>query len=214
MQNSVRPWNEAKHQFDLLYRQAQEVTASILQATAQDSALLQARNMAGKLSQSDQFYDYQKQEWLSRLRKPERKRNPENITPADIEQVLQAGIPKDHYGNLLPMKRSTLNHQFRNRRLSRQRLEELLTETASVTRYDLIMLQFFVYAYQDRKTDSSLKYYRGFIERTNEVLESCGMGPLYTANPFECFLLMCILSEDPMGTYTDVMEQSYREVTV
>ena len=36
------------------------------------------------------------------------------------------------------------------------------------------------------------------------------MGPLYIANPYECFILMCLLSEDPLGTYSDVLEVSYR----
>ena len=34
------------------------------------------------------------------------------------------------------------------------------------------------------------------------------MGPLYIANPYECFLLMCILTDGPLGTYADVWELS------
>ena len=35
------------------------------------------------------------------------------------------------------------------------------------------------------------------------------MGELYVANPYECFILMCILSDDPLGTYADVWEMAY-----
>ena len=35
------------------------------------------------------------------------------------------------------------------------------------------------------------------------------MGELYIQNPYECFLLICMLAEDPLGTYADVVERSY-----
>ena len=37
------------------------------------------------------------------------------------------------------------------------------------------------------------------------------MGPLYVANPYECFVLMCMLSVSPLETYTEVIEKSYTE---
>ena len=39
--------------------------------------------------------------------------------------------------------------------------------------------------------------------------EGCFLGELYISNPYECFVLMCILSEDPLGPYADVWEKSY-----
>ncbi len=138
-------------------------------------------------------------------------RSPENITPSDIEQVLQAAIPRDRYGNLMPMKKSTLHKQFRGSRLSRQRIEKLTGGTAGVNRYDLLTLHFFVYSQRGPEDVPKLQYYRQFVEQANSMLARCGMGPIYTANPYECFLLMCVLSEDPLGTYADVIEQSYME---
>ena len=41
------------------------------------------------------------------------------------------------------------------------------------------------------------------------LLAACGYGGLYVATPYECFILMCILSEDPLSTYCDVWEMSY-----
>ena len=51
--------------------------------------------------------------------------------------------------------------------------------------------------------------YMSFIETTNRYLGQCLFGELYIANPYECFVLMCILSEDPLGIYADVLEMSY-----
>ena len=50
-----------------------------------------------------------------------------------------------------------------------------------------------------------------FIENTNQKLRGCNMGEIYLANPYETFLLMCMLSDYPMGTYSDVLELSYRQ---
>ena len=148
---------------------------------------------------------------LSMTTKTQRNWAPDEITPADIEQVLQAAIPRDAYGNLQPAKRSSLNSQFRGKRLTRQRLTELLNGTAQATRYDLLLLQFYVTASDAETAQSRLDLYRSFTEQTNQLLKECGMSPLYPVNPFECFLMMCMLTEDPMTAYSDVMERSYTE---
>ena len=138
-------------------------------------------------------------------------RTSKEMTPADIEQVLQAAIPRDPHGNLQPAKKSALYSRFRGTRLTRQRLTELLNGTGQVTRSDLLTLRFFVSAAQSASASTRLARYRQFTEETNQMLDECGLTPLYTANPFECFLMMCMLSEDPMTAYSDVMERSYME---
>ena len=35
------------------------------------------------------------------------------------------------------------------------------------------------------------------------------MDPLYVANPFESFVMMCMLTDDPLGSFADVWELSY-----
>ena len=47
--------------------------------------------------------------------------------------------------------------------------------------------------------------------KANAMLEKCDMGPVYPVNPYENFLMMCILSVDPIGTFSDVWELSYSE---
>ena len=133
----------------------------------------------------------------------------EERTPGDIERILQAGIPKDRHGNLLPMKKSTVYIPFRGWRLTRQRLFELLGGQSTVTRYDLMTLQFFIFSQSVPAKTRKLQYYHRFLDETNRILQICGMAPMYTVNPYESFLLMCILSEDPLGTYSDVVEESY-----
>jgi hypothetical protein len=49
------------------------------------------------------------------------------------------------------------------------------------------------------------------MDSTNHILLECGMGELYPANPYECFLMMCMVSDGPLATYADVWELSYAE---
>ena len=193
--------SEAGRQLRLLYGQAQEVTAAILNPDSEMCA-------AGRKNGGEK--NARRREMVCG-RRTGRPVLPEEITPADIEKVFQAAVPKDRHGNLLPMKKSTLSARFHGRRLSRQRLEELLSGSAPVTRYDLIAMNFYIFSQRRREGEPRLQYYRRFAEQTNLILNRCGMGPLYSANPFECFLQMCIMSEDPLGTYADVIERSYAE---
>ena len=201
----------AKASFEQLYRQAQEATAGMLNGeglTDQPTERsMEADGPAGSHGQSGRG----KRELLRQHLISAHRWTPEEITPADIEQMLQTGVPVDRHGNLVPMKVSTLNRQFRGRRLTRQRLHELLAGETQITRYDLITISFYVYALQASSEEAKLQYYRQFMDQTNGILLRCGFGPLYAPNPYESFLLMCILSEDPLGTYTDVMELSYEE---
>ena len=76
-------------------------------------------------------------------------------------------------------------------------------------RYDLITLQFFISS-QDEEEDPQERC-RNFVDKVNEMLEECGMMKLYPANPFEAFVLMCLLTEEPLAVYNDVWEMSYNK---
>ncbi len=136
-------------------------------------------------------------------------RTREEITAGDMERMICSAIPTDSFGNLTPGKNSSLNGQFLGKRFSRSRVHRILAGETEIDRFDLITLQFFVYALQVDDYPRQKQRYLHFIDTTNRMLEGCCMGPLYVANPYECFLLMCILSEDPLGTYADVWELSY-----
>ena len=125
--------------------------------------------------------------------------------------MISSAIPVDKHGNLTPGKASKLNAQFAGKRFNRQHISEVLAGNSEVTRFDLITLNFFIYSqtidsYPDAKTR-----YISFVESTNKILEQCFLGKLNISNPYECFVLMCILSEYPLGTYADVWEMSYEQ---
>ena len=134
---------------------------------------------------------------------------PEDIGPSDIEKMLCDGIPMTSGGNRMKMSSSLLNRQFRQRRITRQRLDSLLRGELEIERYDLMTLQFLIRSQQE--DEDPRKRCLLFIDRINGILTACGMQAIYPANPYEAFILMCLLTETPLLTYYDVWERSYEE---
>jgi len=134
----------------------------------------------------------------------------DDITEGDVEKILCCGTPIDDSGNLLKVSVSTLSKHFINKRLSRQHLGEVINKKIQVDRFDLITLNFFVFSHDDSYTNNQRRF-NAFIDGTNEILNECSMGELYIANPYECFLLMCTVSDAPFPTYSEVLEKSFDE---
>lgn len=133
----------------------------------------------------------------------------DDITEGDVEKVLCCGMPVNSSGNLEKMSASKLAKFFDNKRFSRQHIAELLSNSTTIDRFDLITLNFFIYSQADKYADDNKNRFIAFTDSTNEILTECLMGELYVANPYECFILMCILSDCPLATYADVWEMSY-----
>ena len=139
-----------------------------------------------------------------------------DITAGDLESVLSSAIPKDRNGNLSSVKLSNLSKQVAEKRFSRQRVGSVLDGSIPVNRFDLITLNFLVFSQRTGEgkelTDSFVRNrFFQFINSTNDLLNLCSMGELYIQNPYECFILMCMASQDPLGTYADVWEMSYMD---
>lgn len=127
----------------------------------------------------------------------------------DIENLLYEIVPRDDNGNLVPIKQSKLTEVFSGKRLTRQRISQIKNGKTKINRYDLITLNFLVYG---RMTDVlPQRRYIEFISSTNAILEKCGMSGLYYANPYESFLMMCMLSGAPIDTCAEVWGMSYEE---
>ena len=112
---------------------------------------------------------------------------------------------------------SSLKDVFGRYRLSRSRMNNLQKRKIKVERYDLITLLFVIYAYAHNteeyeiapETDPKDLCMR-FTEEANRILTQCGMIHLYPVNPYESFILLCLLSEDPWESFCETWTQSYR----
>ena len=199
----------ARSQFDLLYRKVCTLVAEIKTEMERDDAETEAGRFAEDISRNDRIFDFQKREMIRKKREKYRTYTAEEITPADIENVLYSAVPKDRNGNLIPIKESQLNLQFSGKRLNRQHMAEILEGSGSISRFDLITLSFLAATAETDRYDQPRERYEAFIRSTNEILKNSDMKELYVANPFESFVMMCMLTDDPLGAFADVWELSY-----
>lgn len=200
---------EARAAFDRLYAEARAMIAETGNRVEEGKKEIEAARLRERLSNNDRLYDEQKQERIRQFTEQRKQWTPKEITPVHFEEILFSAVPRDRNGNLVPMKGSDLNEQFRGKRLNRQHIQEILDGTGTITRYDLATMSFFVFSQRKETEDDPIGRYRAFMDNTNGILDRCGMGELYIANPYEAFLMMCMLTDYPIGTYADVWELSY-----
>ena len=134
-----------------------------------------------------------------------------DIKLIEVETAVCSGIPRDRYGNLVKVSRSRLSKQFSQKRLTRQRISKILKREIPVDRFDLITLLFCSCCSGKYTSRDPVLRYRDYVEQINERLNDCGMMEIYPVNPYEAFILMCLLTEDPLETYEEIMAMSYAE---
>jgi hypothetical protein len=200
----------ARKNFNTLYYKVREIIAANFSEDAENEAAAKALKYAESARHSDMLSPQEIYIRARNIRANVKKITADDITEGDVEKFLCCGQPYDSKGNLSKFSNSSLSKHFDNKRMSRQRLHDIETSKTEVDRFDLITLNFFIYA-MDAKYQNNKKRYMDFCASTNEILTESTMGKLYLANPYECFLLMCILSNDPMSSYSDVMEKSFEQ---
>ena len=129
-----------------------------------------------------------------------------------VEETLYSSTDYSEDGNIQSMKDSLLKDKFARYRLSRQRMNGLRKQTLDVDRYDLITLLFFIYSQENwefRSPQMRKKRCMEFIDQINEILVQSGMIRMYPVNPYESFILLCLMSRDPWDTFCDVWYESY-----
>lgn len=147
---------------------------------------------------------------LEKLGEADIERNANSNYSVLIERALYSGLKVNDHGNLPKASESSLFKQFDGKRLSRQRINYIIGHKGSIERFDLITLKFLQYALEaEEKEELSLDRMAAYVDDTDKVLESCGMHGIYPVNPYEAFILLCLLSEFPLTEYNDVLSISY-----
>lgn len=201
----------ARKCFDELFEQAKAVAARMYNEEEERLHEDEVSQYRSRLMRNERISDDELRLRIAKKKEQRKIYTTEEITESDLEHIISSAIPKDRHGNLTPSKASKLNAQFAGKRFSRQHISDILSGKAEVSRFDLITLNFFVYSQIDERCCNAKKRYSEFVDSTNKILEKCYLGELYISNPYECFVLMCILTQDPLGTYADVWEMSYEE---
>ena len=130
-----------------------------------------------------------------------------DISSADLEKWICSGIPVTGSGNLMKASASRLGKLFGNRRMTRQRIDDLLKGNQEVERFDLITMKFFLSALSG--TDDPVLRYTTYVQEINQILRDCHFADLYPTNPYEAFILMCLMTDGPLSVYADIWEMSY-----
>lgn len=196
--------------FEELYSQSKKIIAEYYNNDEADNLEKQIQEYMDAVHGSPVLSDSDKRNRVDKMRRARKVWTAEEISESDVEKILCCGTPTDESGNLLKLSASTLSKHFINKRLNRQHLGELIDKKTAVERFDLITLNFFIFS-QDKKYANNQRRFNDFIDATNDILKECSMGGLYSANPYECFLLMCIVSEAPFPTYSEVLEKSFED---
>ena len=202
----------SKSWFSHLYNQTCEIIAGAFNEDEIEKTEEKIHDYVRKTENSLRLSVEEKSREIQRIRKEAKIWTAEDITENDIEKFIYGGVPIDKNGNLKKFSVSTLAKQFDNKRLNRQHLHDINSGKSDIDRFDLITLSFFVIS-QDSDLENPQKRFSEFVGYTDSILEDCSMGKLYIANPYECFLLLCILTDCPLGTYAEVFEKSYLEGT-
>ncbi|MBQ6392488.1 MAG: hypothetical protein IJH60_03165, partial [Eubacterium sp.] len=126
--------------------------------------------------------------------------------PSRIENQFCSGIPRDQRGNLQKVGDSLLAGSFLNQKMSRQRIDAVLRGKRMVSRFDLITLTFFIFSRKDMPPNQRRDE---FIFAVNNSLIGCRMTCLLFSNPYEAFVTMCLMADDPLEVYSAVWESSY-----
>lgn len=199
----------ARKHFDRLYNQVKIGIARRKTETEEAEARILAERKADELSRSDQSYDYQKSEVINRIRSGAHVYTGDEISGSELESELFPLVPKNEKGNMYPMKESTLNDLFSGKRLNRQHISGILSGKDPITRYDLITLNFFEHDLSLAGEANTSLHYESFINSTNSILSECNMFNLYAANPYDCFILLCMKTECPIETFEEIWGMSY-----
>lgn len=203
----------AKKYFDELYLAARQSVAAQFNLDEEERTKAKVTEYIDRTDNSERLSREEKLTAIAKIRSEQKVWSADEITEGDVEKFICCGVPMDSNGNLKKFSASTLAKHFSSKRLSRQHLRDINQGKADIDRFDLITLNFFVISQNDSITNNQ-KRFSAFLDSTNKMLNNCAMGELYIANPYECFLLLCTLSDYPLGAYADVLEKSFEDENI
>ena len=199
----------ARQHFDELYRQARMLIASYYTHDEEERINSAVETYLRENEYNPRLGNAEKKKHIEKMKSEMKVFTESDITAGDVEKVICSAVPTDKNGNLGKSNLSTLNAQFSGHRFSRQHIADILLSKTDVDRFDLITLNFFLFSQKVNEMSDAKTRFLEFVDDTNTILNECSMGEILTSNPYECFIMMCMLSEDPLGTYADVLEMSY-----
>ena len=114
----------------------------------------------------------------------------------------------DENNNLLKDTDETVENSLESYYLTRSKINKILKGKQGVSRFDLITLYFYCFAAGCVNYDISVEERKerclAFIDEMNKILFKANMYKYNVTNPYECFILLCVMAEDPFGAFADL----------
>ena len=106
--------------------------------------------------------------------------------------------------------------EIKSNRLTKERLHHLAPEESDgkdryVQRQDLITILFLYYELISEDEQDRQTRFEDFSEESNKKLNICGMLSLNPNNLYEYFIMLCMYTDDPLGTFQEVFVQSVKK---
>jgi len=194
--------------FDDLYQQCRSIIAEQKNTFEEEKLEKAIEAYRTEMKHSTKFTEEEKHMHVDCMRREIKRWTAEEISGGEIEVYLcTITLPADQEARNLPLDDTA--RSLGVKRFTRQHVFDLLKNRTPINRYDLLTLLFFVHAHKEGLNRKQLIF--DFWEQADEMLLACSMSKLYTANPYECFLLMCMVSEGPMATFADVWQKMIEE---
>ena len=109
-----------------------------------------------------------------------------------------------------------LPDDIRNNRLTRERLSNIVmkednTQVKYPNRQDLITAIFLLYELTEDDVNDRIEKFYDFCEQVNKKLNLCGLLDINSNNLYEYFIMLCMSTDDPLGTFQEVYIQSIKK---
>ena len=73
----------------------------------------------------------------------------------------------------------------------------------------IILLGFYEFCFDaEQQGESCGEYFDEFVDQIDDILTSCGMGPLYIGNPYDWLFLFCVKSDQPLSTFRGIIDEA------
>lgn len=162
------------------------------------------------------------------------KENFKNMNKDKLEQVMLDGFPREDkkYGNEFESIKKSKIKDILDNITKRDKMDAIIKGKRSVTRKDLIFLNFFNRAVlsngeervvHDGKYGEESKYYfdlaqnnpienmKSFREEMDDILMEVSMCKLYIPNRFDNFILLSLCYDKPLEYFADLIEESFED---
>lgn len=136
---------------------------------------------------------------------------PVAVSLYDVEKYIYYIDTRNENGNMLRNSMNTLRGRkwFLSTKLTRQNLALIIKGRRAITRNNIITLVFLNEDLWLGENDQPRGRLDDYMYTANDYLAMCRFAPVCFDNPYESFIGMCLMSDNPQDTFRQVWSESF-----